>query len=94
MRGETERLTVDTGVLTLEQVNLMLAHLPVDVSFADQDDKIAYYSQTRERIFPGRLVLLVERCRTVIRPRACLWYKKSQMSLGHVRKTPPKSGST
>ncbi len=43
---------LDTGVMTLEQINLMLTHLPVDISFVNENDEVVYYSQTRERIFP------------------------------------------
>jgi hypothetical protein len=39
-------------MLTAEQINLMLMHLPVDISYVDENDKVAYYSQTEERIFP------------------------------------------
>ncbi len=45
-------LTLDTGLLTAEQINLILKHLPVDISFVDEHDKVAYYSQTEDRIFP------------------------------------------
>jgi hypothetical protein len=45
-------LNLDTGVLSLEQVNLMLKALPVDISFVDEDDEVRYYSATKERIFP------------------------------------------
>jgi len=45
-------LSLDTGALTLQQVNLMLKHLPVDISFVNEKDEVAYYSDTPERIFP------------------------------------------
>lgn len=45
-------LNLDTGQLTAEQVNLILTHLPVDVSFVNENDEVAYYSATPERIFP------------------------------------------
>jgi DUF438 domain-containing protein len=45
-------MTLDTGLLTIQQVNLLLTHLPVDISFVDENDKVAYYSNTEERIFP------------------------------------------
>jgi DUF438 domain-containing protein len=45
------RVSLDTGALTPEQVNLMLKHLPVDISFVDENDTVAYYSATPERIF-------------------------------------------
>jgi hypothetical protein len=43
---------LDTGVMTLEQVNMLLKHMPVDVSFVDENDEVRYYSATKERIFP------------------------------------------
>ncbi len=46
------RLNLDTGVLTLQQVNLILTHLPVDVTFVNESYEVVYYSQTKERIFP------------------------------------------
>jgi DUF438 domain-containing protein len=45
-------IALDTGTLTAEQINLMLTHLPVDLSFVDESDEVRYYSATRERIFP------------------------------------------
>jgi hypothetical protein len=58
-------VTLDTGLLTIEQINLMLTHLPVDISFVDENDKVAYYSSTTERIFPrspGIIGRSVENC--------------------------------
>lgn len=45
-------LNLDTGRLTPEQVNLILTHLPADISFVNEDDEVVYYSQTEDRIFP------------------------------------------
>ncbi|MEW6266888.1 MAG: DUF438 domain-containing protein [Thermodesulfobacteriota bacterium] len=45
-------MLLDTGRLTPEQINLVLTHLPVDVTFVDENDRVAYYSQGKERIFP------------------------------------------
>ena len=45
-------LNLDTGQLTAEQVNLMLTHLPLDVSFVNEHDEVIYYSATEDRIFP------------------------------------------
>lgn len=45
-------LDLDTGKLTLEQINLLLKHLPIDVSFVDVNDEVKYYSATDDRIFP------------------------------------------
>lgn len=45
-------LNLDTGQVTPEQVNLILTHLPVDISFVNEEDEVVYYSQTKDRIFP------------------------------------------
>ncbi|WP_028585099.1 DUF438 domain-containing protein [Desulfogranum mediterraneum] len=41
-----------TGRLSLEVLNEMLCNLPVDMSFVDAEDKVAYYSDSSHRIFP------------------------------------------
>ena len=43
---------LDAGAMTSEQINLILTHLPVDLTFVDENDKVAYYSEGKERIFP------------------------------------------
>ncbi|MBE3111112.1 MAG: DUF438 domain-containing protein [Acidobacteria bacterium] len=50
--ADGNRLALDTGGLSAEQVNLLLTNLPVDISFVDENDTVVYYSATRERIFP------------------------------------------
>ena len=45
-------IPLDTGLLTLRQLNLMLKHLPVDLTFVDEQDRVRYYSAGAERIFP------------------------------------------
>ncbi|OGD20032.1 MAG: hypothetical protein A2Y70_08410 [Candidatus Aminicenantes bacterium RBG_13_64_14] len=52
LMAEGNRLALDTGVLSAEQVNLLLTNLPVDISFVDENDTVVFYSATRERIFP------------------------------------------
>ncbi len=44
-------LSLDVGRLTAEQVNLLLTHLPVDLTYVDETDTVRFYSQTKERIF-------------------------------------------
>jgi DUF438 domain-containing protein len=41
-----------TGELSLDQLNLVLTHLPVDLSFVDESDTVRFYSEGPERIFP------------------------------------------
>ncbi|MFC1715846.1 DUF438 domain-containing protein [Candidatus Poribacteria bacterium] len=45
-------LDLDTGRMTADQVNLVLKHLPVDVTFVDENDRVQYFSAGKERIFP------------------------------------------
>ncbi|GAF83589.1 unnamed protein product, partial [marine sediment metagenome] len=44
---------------------LILTHLPVDLTLVDENDRVAYYSQGKERIFPRSLGIIgreVQRC--------------------------------
>ena len=45
-------LDVATGKLTLEQINLLFRHLPVDLSYVDENELVKFYSDTAHRIFP------------------------------------------
>lgn len=45
-------LDVATGKLTLEQINLLFRHLPMDLSYVDENELVAFYSDTSHRIFP------------------------------------------
>jgi uncharacterized protein len=48
---EQPRLRLDVGVLSPEQINLVMKHLSVDVTFIDEQDVVRYYSAGTERIF-------------------------------------------
>jgi len=43
---------VATGKLTLEQINLIYKHMPVDLSYVDENEIVKFYSDTKHRIFP------------------------------------------
>lgn len=51
-KTESPKLQLNTGSLSLREVDLILRHLPVDLSFVGKDETVAYYSATDERIFP------------------------------------------
>jgi hypothetical protein len=56
---------LSVGDLTLSQINLLLTHLPVDMTFVDEHDEVRYYSETPERIFkrtPAIIGRKVEKC--------------------------------
>ncbi len=43
---------VATGKLTLEQINLIYKHMPVDLSFVDENEIVKFYTDTKHRVFP------------------------------------------
>ncbi len=60
-------LSLDTGALSLEQINLLLTNLPVDVTFVDENDEVRYFSQGKHRIF-GRSPAIIGRAVTKCHP--------------------------
>ena len=44
-------IKMETGILSLKRLRLLLNHLPVDLTFIDQDDVVRYFSHGKERIF-------------------------------------------
>lgn len=60
-----DKVALNTGALTPEQVNLMVKHLPVDITFVDENDRVAFYSAGKHRVFPrspGIIGREVKRC--------------------------------
>jgi DUF438 domain-containing protein len=41
-----------TGVLSVDQFNLIFNHLPVDITFVDENDEVRFFSNPPHRIFP------------------------------------------
>ncbi|MDC7233772.1 MAG: PAS domain-containing protein [Spirochaetales bacterium] len=48
----SDGIPLSVGRLLPGQINLMLKSLPLDITFVDENDKVCYYSQGKERIFP------------------------------------------
>ncbi|QIC04909.1 DUF438 domain-containing protein [Brevibacillus sp. 7WMA2] len=44
-------IRMETGILSLKQLEMLMNHLPVDITFIDQDDVVRYFSHGKERIF-------------------------------------------
>ncbi len=56
---------VAEGQLTLEQINLIFRHMPVDLSYVDENELVKFYTDTEHRIFPrsaGVIGREVRRC--------------------------------
>jgi DUF438 domain-containing protein len=50
--SELPGIELNTGSLTPKEIDLLLRHLPADLSFVGVDEKVKYYSATDHRIFP------------------------------------------
>ncbi|HSH20300.1 MAG TPA: PAS domain-containing protein [Draconibacterium sp.] len=46
------KIDLETGNLNAEQIKLLFNHLPVDITFVDENDKVVYFSSPKKRIFP------------------------------------------
>lgn len=44
-------IKMETGLLSVKQLELLLNHLPVDITFIDHEDVVRYFSHGKERIF-------------------------------------------
>ncbi len=47
-----DRIQLPSGSFTTEELVTVLNTLPVDITFVDKDDKVKYFSQSAERVFP------------------------------------------
>ncbi len=57
-KEKPEEIQLPTGRLTLEELEAVLNILPVDISFVDKNDKVRYFNQPQERIFPRTVAVL------------------------------------
>lgn len=44
-------IQLETGILSMNQLELMMNHLPVDITFIDENDVVRYFSHGKERVF-------------------------------------------
>ena len=50
--ADIDSINLTVGRLSAAQVDMMLKNLPVDITYVDENDRVRYFSQGRERIFP------------------------------------------
>jgi len=48
----SDTITLSTGELSLSQLEMLFRHMPVDVTYVDENDKVLFYSDPPDRIFP------------------------------------------
>jgi DUF438 domain-containing protein len=56
LSGET--ITLPTGHFTPDILTRVLNTLPIDITFVDAKDEVAYFSQSKERIFPRTTAII------------------------------------
>ena len=47
-----KQVVFETGEFSTEELEAVLNTLPVDITFIDKEDRVHYFSQSKERIFP------------------------------------------
>ncbi len=47
-----------TGKLSPEQISLIFNHLPVDITFVDEHNRVCYFSAPQKRIFPRTVAII------------------------------------
>ncbi len=45
------KFPLTTGDLSISQINMLLSHLPVDITYVDENDTVLFFSETPDRIF-------------------------------------------
>ncbi|MEN8224972.1 MAG: PAS domain-containing protein, partial [Bacteroidota bacterium] len=52
LKSTGNKVGLETGLLTAKQIKLIFNHLPVDITFVDEHNKVRYFSTPAKRIFP------------------------------------------
>jgi len=55
---EGDVINLGTGKLSVEQVRLIFNHLPVDITYVDENNKVCYFSAPPKRIFPRTTAII------------------------------------
>ena len=51
-------IRLPTGSFTAEELSALFNALPIDITFVDKDNKVRYFSQGKERVFPRTVSVL------------------------------------
>ncbi len=55
---EEGQVNLGTGTVSIEQIKLIFNHLPVDITFVDENNKVCYFSTPPKRIFPRTTAII------------------------------------
>lgn len=53
-----DKVYLPTGEISVEQLNLIFNHLPVDITFVDENDTVQFFSDPPHRIFPRTAAII------------------------------------
>ncbi|MCU4174032.1 PAS domain-containing protein [Carboxylicivirga sp. N1Y90] len=51
-------INLGTGSVSIEQIKLIFNHLPVDITFVDENNKVCFFSTPPKRIFPRTTAII------------------------------------
>ena len=54
----TTEINLGTGSVSIEQIKMMFNHLPVDITYVDENDEVKYFSTPKHRIFPRTVAVI------------------------------------
>ncbi|GAE45569.1 hypothetical protein JCM21738_2388 [Mesobacillus boroniphilus JCM 21738] len=86
-------IKMETGILSLKQLELLLNHLPVDITFIDQDDVVRYFSHGKEGSSRAQRQSLAALSRIATRREASMSSRICCATSKLAKKTPKTSGS-
>lgn len=52
------KVNLGTGTISIEQIILIFNHLPVDITFVDENDRVCFFSNPPHRIFPRTTAII------------------------------------
>lgn len=55
---EGNLVNLGTGKISIDQIKLIFNHLPVDITFVDENNKVCYFSTPPHRIFPRTVAII------------------------------------
>ncbi len=67
---ESEAIQLPTGNLTLDQLIHIFSTLPVDLTFVDAEDRVAFFSEGPDRIFPRSKAIIGRKVQHCHPPRS------------------------
>ena len=63
--SSSNEITFETGEFSTKELEAVLNTLPVDITFVDKEDRVRYFSQSKERTFPRAKAIIgrkVQQC--------------------------------